>query len=100
MKKTCSNCKSDFCNKWQWLSPLKPTNSSPKNIKVCVADAMRVLRFIPIISIQSPTLMKWVELVKIYLENLPGNTLHVALDGYSPGDKNIFKKSSRKYNRK
>ena len=43
--------------------------------------------------------MKWAEAVKIYLENLPGNRLHVVLDDYSSGDENILKKSSRKYNR-
>ena len=37
--------------------------------------------------------MKWAEAVKIYLENLPGNTLHVVLDDYSPGNENILKKS-------
>ena len=28
---------------------------------------------------------------KIYLENLPGNALNVALDDYSPGNENILK---------
>ena len=37
--------------------------------------------------------MKWAEAVKIQLENLPGNTQHVVLDDYSPGDENILKKS-------
>ena len=54
---------------------------------------MRVLRLIPITTIQPPTFMKWAEAVKIYLENLPGNTIYVVLDDYSPGDKNILKKS-------
>ena len=37
--------------------------------------------------------MKWVEAVKIYLENLPESILHIVLDDYSPGDENIFKKN-------
>ena len=40
--------------------------------------------------------MKWAEAVKMYLENLPGNTLHVLLDDYSPGDENKFKKTVQK----
>ena len=81
-EKTRSSRKSDFCNKLQLMSPLKPTNIPPTDIKVCVVDAMRVLRLIPITTIQPPTFMKWAEAVKIYLENLPGNTLHVVLDDY------------------
>ena len=69
------------------MPPLKPTNISLTDIKVCVVDAMRVLRLIPIITIQPQTFMKWAEAVKIFLENLPGNTLHVVL-----GDGNILKK--------
>ena len=92
-EKTRSNLKSDFRNKLQLMPPLKPINISPTDIKVCVVDTMRVLRLIPITTIQPPTFMKWKEAVKIYLENLPGNTLHVV-----PGDGNILKKkSSRKY---
>ena len=52
MKKTCSNRKSDFCNKLLLMSPLK--HIPPTDIKVCVVDAMRVLRLIPITTIQSP----------------------------------------------
>ena len=48
---------------------------------------------IPITTIQPPTFMKWPETEKIYLENVPGSTLHVILDDYSPGDENILKKS-------
>ena len=40
--------------------------------------------------------MKWAEAVKMYLENLPGNTLHVLLDDYSPGHENKFKKIVQK----
>ena len=68
------------------MSSLKPTNIPPADIKVCVVDAMRVLRLIPITTIQLPMFMKWAEAVKIYLKNLAGNTLH----DYSPGVENIF----------
>ena len=81
------------------MSPLKPTNSPPTDIRVCVVNVIRVFRLIPITSIQPTTSRKWAETVKIYLENLPGNTLHAALDDYSPGDENILKESSRKYSR-
>ena len=56
------------------ISSLKPTNIPPADVKVCVVDAMRVLSLIPITTVQPPTFMKWAEAVKIYLENLPGNT--------------------------
>ena len=58
----------------QLISSLKPTNIPPADVKVCVVDAMRVLSLIPITTVQPPTFMKWAEAVKIYLENLPGNT--------------------------
>ena len=38
--------KSDVCNKLQLILPLKPTNIPPTDVKVCVVDAMRILRFI------------------------------------------------------
>ena len=44
-EKTRSSRKSDFCNKLQLMSPLKPTNIPPTDMKVCVVDAMRILRF-------------------------------------------------------
>ena len=76
----------------------KPTNTT--DIKVCVIGAMRILRLIPITSIQPPTVMKWAEAVKIYLKNLPGKHITRCIDDYSPDDENIFqKKLSRKYNR-
>ena len=86
----CCNRKLDFYNKLQWVWPLKPTKSPPTDIKVCVVDAMRVLWLIPITSIHPPTIMKWAEAVKTYSENLLGNTLHVVLDDYSPGNENVF----------
>ena len=71
------------------MSPLKRTNISPTDIEVCVVDAMKVLRLIPITTIQPPTFIKWAEAVKIYLENLPGNhymfyliIIHLAIKTY------------------
>ena len=68
------------------MSPLKPTNSTPKDIKLCVVDVMRALRLI----------LYWPQrlsnyAVKIHLENLTGSILHDALDDYSPGNENILK---------
>ena len=60
------------------MSPLIPTNSQT-NIKVCIANPMRIFRLIPRTSIQRPTSTKWAQAVKTYLENLPRNTVHVAL---------------------
>ena len=37
--------------------------------------------------------MTWTETLKMYLENLQGNTLYVDLDDYSPGHENKFKKT-------
>ena len=56
--KAQSNRKSDFRNKLQLMSSLKPTNIPPTDIKICVVDAMRVLRLIRIGTIQPPTFMK------------------------------------------
>ena len=88
-EKTRSSRKLDFRNKLQLMSPLKRTNISPTDIEVCVVDAMKVLRLIPITTIQPPTFMKWAEAVKIYLENLPGNhymfyliIIHLAIRTY------------------
>ena len=53
---------------------------------------MRVVRLIPVTSIYPPTSIKLTEAVKIYFGNLPGNTLHVVLDHYLPGDENRFLK--------
>ena len=75
------------------MSPLTPTNSPPTDIKICAVDAIRVLKLIPITSIQLLTFVKWAEAVIIYLENLPGSTLHVALNDYLPEDENIFLKN-------
>ena len=55
------------------MSPLKPTNSPPTDIKAYVVDVITVLRLIPVTSTQFPTFMKWAEAVKMWLENLPGN---------------------------
>ena len=51
-EKTRSNHKSDFRNKSQLMSPLKPTNKPLTDVKVCAVDEMRVLRLIPITIIQ------------------------------------------------
>ena len=83
--KTRFSRKSDFPYKLQLMSPLKPKKIPPTDTKVCVVDATRVLRLVPITTIQPPTLMKSAEAVKTYLENLTENILHVVLDDYSPG---------------
>ena len=35
--------------------------------------------------------MEWIEVIQIYLEKLPGSTLSIVSDNYSPGDENILK---------
>ena len=96
MIKTRFGRKSNFRYKLQLMSPLKPKKILPTDTKVCVVDASRVLRLIPITTIQPPTLMKSAEAVKTYLENLKENTLHVVLDDYSPRHGNILKKIAQK----
>ena len=81
----------DFCNKLQRMSPLKPTSSTPTDIKLCVVDVMRALRLILYWPQRLPNYA-----VKIYLENLTGSILHDALDDYSPGNENILKKIVQK----
>ena len=72
------------------MSPLKSIISPPTNIKACIVNTIRVLRLILTVFVQYPTFMKWAEAVKMYLENPPGNAIHVKLDDFSPGDENIF----------
>ena len=74
MKKTRSSCKSDFRNKLQLMSPLKPTSIPPADIKVCVVYAMRVLE-------------------------IDSNSSYTATNFYEMGrgSKNIVRKSTRKH---
>ena len=75
---------------------LKPTNIPPTDIKICIADAMRVLRLILITSIQPPTnVYETGRGSKKYLENLPRKTIHVVLNDYSSGDENMSTKYKR-----
>ena len=48
-----SHRKFDIHNKLHLMSPLKPTNIPPAEIKACVVNAMRVLRLIPITTTQA-----------------------------------------------
>ena len=91
-EKTSSSRKSGFRHKLQLMSPLKPTNIPPTDITVYVADRMIVLRLIQITTTQPLNFMKWADAVKMYLENLPGNTLHFVYDDYSTGNGSILKK--------
>ena len=65
---------------------MKPINSPPTNTS-CSSGR----ESFEIDSIQPAMLMKWAEALNIYLENLPGSTLHVVLNGYSPRDEHTLK---------
>lgn len=71
------------------MSPQKPTNNLPADIKICIVDAMRILRVIPVTNIQHPMLLTWTEVAKVCLDNLPGKVLHVVFDDHSSRDQKI-----------
>ena len=78
-----SSQKSLFRNKLQLLAPVSPSCEIPSDIEVCVVDAMRLVRIIPISNIRPPTFLSWTQQIVKYLENLPGDELHVIFDDYS-----------------
>ena len=88
--------KKEINNKFRLTSLLKPAYSPLKDIQVCVVYVIRDFGIDSIDDYQTPTFMKWAETVKVYLQNLPEKSRHVILDDYSPGTKNILKKSTKK----
>ena len=91
--KPCSICSEDgnvmantkhlFCNKLQSLCPVASTNFAPKFVSASVVEAMRVVRIIPIKGIDPPLYSTWTKKLFAYIENLPGNNIHIVFNNYN-----------------
>ena len=81
--KVKANTKSLFRNKLQSLCPAAPTNFVPKCVSACVVDAMRIVRIIPIEGSDQPLCSTWAKKLFAYIENLPGNNIHIVFDNYN-----------------
>lgn len=79
------------------MKPQKLMNNPPVNIKICIVNAMRVLRLILIQTHNLQHFFKWAEAIKVYLNNLSGNTFHVVPDYSSSGDEKIIRKNQSEY---
>ena len=80
---TRSNPKSLFRNKLQSLCPIKPLSSAPIDISVSVVDPMRLVRMIPIKGCEPTTFLTWSKKVFLYIEKLPGTSIHIVFDNYA-----------------
>ena len=81
-----ANTKSLFRNKLQSLCTVAPTNFAPKYVSASVVDAMRVVRIIPIKGTDPPLYSTWAKKLFAYIENLPGNNIHIVFDNYNCED--------------
>ena len=81
--KVKANIKSLFRNKSQSLCLVESTNFAPKCVSTSVADAMRVVRIIPIKGNDPPLYSTWAKKLFAYIENLPGNNIHIVFDNYN-----------------
>ena len=75
--------KSVFRNHLQKISPIPSTTEEPRSIKSAIVDAMRVVRLIPISSLQPRTFRSWAERFVRYLAALPGDEVHLVFDNYN-----------------
>ena len=78
------SCKSLFRNNLQLLSPAPVTNTVPADIGCCTVDAMRVVGIIPTSGLPSTTYKAWADRIVNYLRELPGSSVHLVFDDYSP----------------
>ena len=81
--KVKTNKKSLFRNKLQSLFPVAPTNFAPKYVSASVADAMRVVRIIPIKGTDPSLYSTWAKNLFPYIENVPGNNIHTVFGNYN-----------------
>ena len=81
--KVKENTKSLFQNKLESLCPVAPTNFAPKCVSASVVDAMRVVLIIPIKGTDPPLYSTWAKKLFAYIENLPGNNIHIVFDNYN-----------------
>ena len=68
-----------------------------KDIRSCIyiADAMRVVRIIPINGLSPSTFTAWAIRVVSYLRSLPGSTLHLVFDDYSSNHDKLYMSKGR-----
>ena len=87
--------KSLFRNNIQLLSPQPATSATPKDIRSCIADVMRLVCSIPINGLSPLTFKAWAISVVSYLRPLPGSTLHLVFDNYSSDHNKLYLSKSR-----
>ena len=85
-----SNAKSLFRNNLQLLSPIPATNNVPPDINMCIVDAMRVVRMIPVTNCS--TFLEWAKQVLNYFKFLPGKVIHIIFDVYGGDSTNSLSK--------
>ena len=65
------------------MCPVAPTNFAPKFVSVNVVDTMRAVRIIPIKGTDPPLHSTWAKKLFAYIENLPGNNIHIVFNNYN-----------------
>ena len=81
--KVKTNTKSLFRNKLQSLCPVALTNFPTKCVSASVVDSMRVVRIIQIKGTDPPFYSTWAKKIFVYIENFPGNNIHIVFDNYN-----------------
>ena len=65
------------------MCPVAQTNFAPKYESANVADAMRVVRIIPIKGTDPPLYSIWAKKIFVYIENLPENNINIVFGNYN-----------------
>ena len=81
--KVKANTKALFRNKLQSLCPVAPTNFAPKCVSASVVDVIREVQIIPIKGTDTPLYSTWAKMLFAYIEDLPGNNIHIVFDNYN-----------------
>ena len=88
-----ANRKSLFRNKLLFLSYVAPIRSPPTCITTSIVVAMRFVR-IKIKDANPPLFLTWARKLFVYIERLPGSTIHIVFDNYNCED-DIFLNPSK-----
>ena len=72
-------------NYLQTLAPKKPIHGSTF-VPLCIVDAMKIVRMIPICKLIPPVYQTWAINVFEYMKNIQCNTLHIVFDVYLSED--------------
>ena len=65
------------------MCPAAPTNFAPKCVSAIAVDALRVVQINPIKGTDPPLYSTWAKKLFAYIENLPGNNIHIVFDKYN-----------------